>query len=419
MNKFIVEISTTDKTIVDYCNKYWARKDDKFQYQHNVSDLAKLFGMKMTEFVTIVKNNCITYFEHEICKNCNKPINPFYTRSEVRRLRYRITISNAGEGTTTIKKPVRLCPVCLKAENEEKERKVKEEIQNIEEQTFNGEKDTLTENIVKAVLEIDNASRGETMKISTSIKSLDSIIGGLQRSRMITIGSRPGVGKTSFALNIFLHNTISQKLPMAFITGECGREKLLQKCISILAKISFDDMMRGKLSNECWVRLVDATKKIKEAPIYLYSKPLTYNYLVEKIIELKTKGIENIFIDYLQLITIDIRNRRFNSKYEELAFLSKEFKHITRKYKIRLILLSQLSRMVDYRYNNKPFLSDLRDSGTIEEDSDLVILLHRDLLKGENEIHFIVKKYRYGRTGEAMAFFNPESMLLSNIETTF
>ncbi|MBI5903033.1 MAG: replicative DNA helicase [Deltaproteobacteria bacterium] len=215
--------------------------------------------------------------------------------------------------------------------------------------------------------------------ISTGYKGLDKLTSGLQNSDLIIIAGRPGMGKTSFALNIAENAAIDGSTPVAVFSLEMSKEQLVQRMLSSRAHVDLQKLRSGFLKDEDWGKLTTAVGALYEAPIYIDDTP------AQTALEIRAKarrwkedlGLKLVVIDYLQLM----RGRRnTDNREQEISEISRSLKAMAKELHIPVIALSQLSRMTERREGNRPQLSDLRESGAIEQDADVVMFVYRESL---------------------------------------
>ncbi|MFY9603760.1 MAG: replicative DNA helicase [bacterium] len=258
-------------------------------------------------------------------------------------------------------------------------------------------------------------NKGGVTGIPTGFKDLDRLTAGLQPSDLIIVAARPAMGKTSFALNIALHVALEAKIPVAIFSLEMSREQLIMRMLSSEAGIDGQRLRTGFLDEEDWLLLTTAMARLSEAPIYIDDTPnITVMDIRAKARRLvQEQGQALILLDYLQLVN---SRRSFESRQQEITEISRGLKALARELQVPVVALSQLSRAVEQRQDKRPVLSDLRESGAIEQDADVVAFIYRDeyynpdteTKKGIAEI--IIGKQRNGPTGVVQLAFLKDSM---------
>lgn len=246
-------------------------------------------------------------------------------------------------------------------------------------------------------------NKGTITGISTGFRDIDTKTSGLQKSDLILVAARPSMGKTSLALNIAQHAALLQKVPVAVFSLEMSREQLVNRMICAEANIDSHSMRTGNLSEDDWPKLAASVNRLSKANIYIDDTPgITVAEMRSKCRRLKLeRGLELILIDYLQLMQ---GSSRAESRQQEISEISRSLKALAREMDCPVLAMSQLSRAPEMRSEHKPMLSDLRESGAIEQDADVVMFIYRDEYyhpdtekKGIAEI--ILAKQRNGPTG--------------------
>lgn len=249
--------------------------------------------------------------------------------------------------------------------------------------------------------------------LSTGFNDFDNWTAGLQNSELIIIAGRPGMGKTALGINI-LENVVLSGVPGAVFSLEMSSESLMTRILSSLTKIDSRRLRRGCVLDKDWHSLVDAVNHIGAAPLYIDdSSVLTPMQLRAKARRLKIeKGIGLIVVDYLQLMT---GTGKAESREREIAEISRSLKALAKELQIPIVALSQLNRLVEGRAEKRPSLADLRESGAIEQDADVIAFIYRDELynKAQNNperglAEIIIAKQRNGPTGAFKMRFNAE-----------
>jgi len=283
--------------------------------------------------------------------------------------------------------------------------------------------------IEEAMERIANASRRSTglSGLATGFDELDKITSGWQKSDLIIIAARPAMGKTAFALTMAMNIAVFNRVPVAMFSLEMSNVQLVNRLITSISEISADKLRSGRLAPAEWDRLDKQVSQLKNAPLYLDDTPsLSISELRTKALRLKSEhGVELIMIDYLQLM--NATGWKVNSRQEEISTISRSIKSLAKELDIPIIALSQLNRGVEGRdgYEGKrPMLSDLRESGAIEQDADIVCMIHRpeyyhlyedthgNDMRGKAEI--IIAKHRNGGVGDVRLNFQAEYARFSN-----
>lgn len=249
-----------------------------------------------------------------------------------------------------------------------------------------------------------NSIRG----IPTGYRDLDNITNGLQNSDLILLAARPSVGKTSFAMNLVTNIAVKEGKTVAVFSLEMPAEQLMQRAACSLAKIPMQNALNGKMTTEEWKRFWTATKQLENSKLFVDDSSLTTPAaLLSKCRRLKVKEgkLDFIMIDYLQLMSSD-SNRKNENRQSEVSDISRNLKIAAKELNVPIIVLSQLSRDIEKREGHKPQLSDLRDSGAIEQDADIVMFLHNperyNDIASEDEpgvVELILAKHRNGQIG--------------------
>lgn len=253
--------------------------------------------------------------------------------------------------------------------------------------------------------------RGSIRGIATGIRNLDLQIGGFQPQELVVIAARPSVGKTSLALNIAAYNAVRQKKPVGIFSLEMSREQLAERVISAEAMIESDKLRSGYLSQEDWQALTQASNKLADAPLYIDDTAgLTALEIRAKAKRLAvTAKVSLIIVDYLQLAC---SGEKVESRVLEIAQITRSLKNLARELDVPVIVVSQLSRDIEKRDRKKPQLSDLRESGAIEQDADIVIFLYTDDSVDAAEVNTrtptnaLVAKHRNGKQGMVKLMFD-------------
>jgi len=273
---------------------------------------------------------------------------------------------------------------------------------------------------------------GAIPQVLSGFAGLDEFLGGLQRSDLIIIAGRPSMGKTSFALSIARNAAVKQEACVALFSLEMAREPLVLRLVASEAGVDSRRVRLGFHTEAEEMRIMDATGALSEAPIYIDDSALL------RIVEMRSKarrlhferGIDLIIVDYLQLMQGDSRGE---NRVQEISYISRSLKALARELNVPVIAVSQLSRAVEWRASHRPQLSDLRESGSIEQDADVVTFIYRDDYYHTREewereypdkdypegiADIIIAKHRNGPTGEIKLHFIPQKAKFEGITTT-
>ena len=227
--------------------------------------------------------------------------------------------------------------------------------------------------------ELDKRSQGggKITGVSSGFRELDNLTAGLQDGELIIIAGRPSMGKTAFALNIAEHAALADEKPVAIFSMEMSASSLAQRMISSLGRVNAHSIKTGQLEEKDWNRVDGAIQQIKNAPIYIDDTPsLTPIELRARARRIqREKGLSLIVIDYLQLMSV---HGSSENRATEISEISRNLKALARELNIPIIALSQLNRSVEQRTDKQPQMSDLRDSGAIEQDADLIAFIYRE-----------------------------------------
>lgn len=276
----------------------------------------------------------------------------------------------------------------------------------------------------QAQLEFLSQNRSVISGLETGFYDLDKATSGLHEGEMIVIAARPGMGKTAFALNIATHAAMTTKKAVAIFNLEMSAEQLVNRMISAVGGIEGKKLTNGQLGQTDWRKYNEAMSQLADTNIYIEDNSgITVNDIRAKCRRLASKkeGLGLIIIDYLQLLTIG--GRRPDSRQQEVSDISRSIKMMAMELKVPVIALAQLSRNAEKRENNEPMLADLRESGSIEQDADIVMFINRkdyykaktELGKNENvETDIIIAKHRKGGTGKFTVLFEPTMMNFKN-----
>ena len=269
-------------------------------------------------------------------------------------------------------------------------------------------KDVLVEEFEK-LEKLNSENCDEILGLPTGYNDLDFAITGLNKSDLILLAARPGMGKTSFALNIAKY--VSEKSKTVIFSLEMSKEQLAARLLSMEGKIAGNKIRRGKLNDDEWSRLIKASDGYSKSNLYIDDTAgITVNEMKARVRRLGDVSL--VIIDYLQLIS---SSRRVSNRVQEISEITRELKIMAKELNIPIICLSQLSRASEQRLDHRPMLSDLRDSGSIEQDADIVMMLYRERYYkplddriDPNECECIIAKNRHGETKTIIFNWEPE-----------
>jgi replicative DNA helicase len=280
-------------------------------------------------------------------------------------------------------------------------------------------------NILHATFErIDELHRekGKLRGLPTGYVDLDNLLGGLQKSDLVVLAARPSMGKTSLALDLMRHVAVNAKQPVGIFSLEMSKDQLVDRLLSSQSDVNLWKIRTGHLNDDDFEKIGQAMGELSEAPIYIDDAAGS------NIMEVRTKarrlqsehGVSLIVVDYLQLM----EGRDKENRVQEVSEISRSLKLLARELNVPVLALSQLSRGVENRPDKVPQLADLRESGSIEQDADVVMFIYREEMykkdtnrKGIAEIH--IKKHRNGPTGQVDLFFDADKTSFKNLDKTF
>ncbi len=308
------------------------------------------------------------------------------------------------------------------------ERGIAEILDESEQELFSISQDSLRDRI-KHIRELlkDAYERAEAIDqkkdkltgVPTGFRVIDSVLGGLQPSDMVVLAARPSVGKTAFALDIARHAAVVEKKKVMMFSLEMSNMQLSDRLLGMQARVPFWELKMGKLKEEGFERIADAMGQLAEGDIYIDDMP------GQSAMEIRAKarrqklehGIDLIIVDYLQLL----HSRNLENRVQEVSEISMGMKNLARELNVPVLVLSQLSRAVESRSDRIPQLSDLRESGSIEQDADIVMFLHREEMYEQNSerkgiADVIIAKHRNGPTGRYEVAFVKDLGSFRNLE---
>lgn len=274
-------------------------------------------------------------------------------------------------------------------------------------------KDTLAESFerIDEMQRNPNSMRG----IPTGLADLDGILAGFGKSNLLILAARPGMGKTALSLNIAQHIAVNEKKKVAIFSLEMSKEELVDRLLVSQADIDAWRLKTGRLDQQDFMKLSDAMGVLADTHIFIDDKPgMT-------IFEMRTKarrlsmehGLDFLVVDYLQLA----HGRTMDNRVQEVAEISQGLKNIARELKIPVLALSQLSRAIESRGEKTPQLSDLRESGSIEQDADAVMFLYRKDDDIRESVNLKIAKHRHGSVGDIDLYFRGDRMKFYGLET--
>lgn len=273
------------------------------------------------------------------------------------------------------------------------------------------------------IVEKRSETDGVVTGLSTGFVGLDKITTGLHEDNLIILAARPAMGKTALALNIAKHIATKEKKPAIIFSLEMGAEDLIERMIASEGTVPAYHLKTGNLNADEWRRVIQAQKKLYDAPIFVDD---TAGIRISEIrsnarkLSQEMGGLGVIVIDYLQLIT----GSKGENRQQVVSEISRELKILAKDLKVPVIALSQLSRAVEQRQDKRPMLADLRESGSIEQDADIVAFLYReayyqkeqaDSQEANNVTELILEKNRHGSLGTVKLYFHKEYTKFSNI----
>lgn len=247
------------------------------------------------------------------------------------------------------------------------------------------------------------ASNGGVARgVPTGFTELDEVTNGLHAGQMIIVAARPGVGKSTLGLDFLRSCSIKHRMASVIFSLEMSKSEIVMRLLSAEAKIKLADMRSGRMSDEDWTRLARRMSEISEAPLYIDDSPnLTMMEIRAKARRLRQKSdLRLVVVDYLQLMS---SGKKVESRQLEVSEFSRHLKLLAKELEVPVVAISQLNRGPEQRTDKKPMLSDLRESGSLEQDADMVILLNRpDAFERDDprggEADFILAKHRNGPT---------------------
>lgn len=275
-------------------------------------------------------------------------------------------------------------------------------------------KDALTQSFDR--LDELQKSSGKLRGVPTGFRDLDSKLAGMQNSNLIILAARPGQGKSSLALNIAQHVAVKAGMPVGIFSLEMSQEELVDRLLVGQADIDAWKLKTGRLDEKDFDKLSLAMGELAEAPIFIDDTPgITISEIRTKARRLQIEhGLKLLIVDYLQLI----KGRNLENRVQEVSEISQNLKNLARELKIPVLALSQLSRAVESRGTRRPQLADLRESGAIEQDADVVMFIYREDVEKMEQVTLDIQKHRNGPTGDVMLVFRAERTKFYGLEKT-
>ena len=313
----------------------------------------------------------------------------------------------------TLRQLIRLCEN-TEADGYKSEEAVEDILERAEQSIFklvqnrNGSEENVSirDVVMNVILEMEEAARhdGKVTGVPTGFRDLDSMLTGMHAGELLLVAARPAMGKTAFVLNIAHYLAVMKHIPVGFFSLEMSREQLASRVLAIDAMVDSKNMKTGNLSDDDWDKVIESTEAVANSPLYIEeNSAITISDLRSVARKWKQNyGIQVLMIDYLQWMS---PSRSVESRQVFIAEVSRALKNLAKELKIPIIALSQLSRAVDARPDHKPVLSDLRESGSIEQDADVVMFIYRDeyynpeTTEKPQTAEIIIAKQRSGETG--------------------
>jgi len=302
-------------------------------------------------------------------------------------------------------------------------------LEETEKQVFNivqkrsaGEYEDMRQVVLRTLKNIEAAakSQGRITGIATGFRDLDYKLSGLQKQALIVLAARPAMGKTAFVLNMAEYIALHSRVPTVIFSLEMGKEQLVNRLLAMNSRVDSQSILTGDLKDSEWADLMESARNIGESSLIIDDTPgISLSEMRSKCRKLKLeKGLGLVIIDYLQLMTT---TGRVESRQQEISNISRSLKGLARELDVPVIALSQLSRAVEQRPDKRPMMSDLRESGAIEQDADVVMFIYRDEYynpdteePGITEI--IIGKHRAGPTGTIKLKWMGDIQKFGNLE---
>jgi len=264
-------------------------------------------------------------------------------------------------------------------------------------------------------------NQAEVTGVPSGFAELDDMTAGFQSGELTILAARPSMGKTAFSLNVALHAAMTEKKKVAYFSAEMAKEQMMIRLLSLASKVPLGNLRVGNIDDKAWPRLINKAAALSEASLFIDDTSGISPFEIRaKARRLKAKhGLDMIIVDYLQLMSL---KQKVESREREVSEISKTLKAVAKELKVPVIALAQLNRSVEGRTDRRPMLSDLRESGSIEQDADIIMMLYREDyydrdnpdIKGISEV--IVGKQRNGPTGKVQLRWIAEYGIFANLE---
>jgi replicative DNA helicase len=265
---------------------------------------------------------------------------------------------------------------------------------------------SLDEDLEKYLTLLEQRQKGDIGGYATGLKLMDNFSGGFQKQDLVILAARPSMGKSAVALNIAANMALDSGLKVAMFQLEMSKISTIERLMANRTSIAMNKLKKGDLEDEQWIEIVDKSNFLQGSSLNIYDDVYTLKEIRSECKRLKLKnGLDVVFIDYLQLIE---NGGSLKTRNEDVSAISRGLKLLAKELDITVVALSQLSRAPEGRNNKRPYLSDLRDSGSIEQDADMVMFLYRDDYYDDQSedagfIEIIIAKHRNGETGTIKA----------------
>ncbi len=263
---------------------------------------------------------------------------------------------------------------------------------------------------------------GESLGLPVGFADLDRLLGGLQKSDLVIVAARPSMGKSSLAITMAVNAATKSNAVIAMFTLEMSGEQVAQRMLQGRAGIPSDKLRKGNISELEWDHFTKASADLSEVQIFIDDTPSPSPTEIRTKARrlMAEKGLDLIIVDYLQLMQAS--DRRSENRVQEISYITRALKGVARDLNVPVIALSQLSRAVESRENKMPVLSDLRESGSIEQDADIVMFIYREAMYDEHTergqiTDLRIAKHRNGPTGQVQLYFDPGTARFSDLQT--